>query len=51
MAISAADAGEADAARALLASADELAATIRHLVDDPDRIDARRARAVIAPAP
>ncbi|HTJ34093.1 MAG TPA: hypothetical protein VL738_12765 [Dactylosporangium sp.] len=46
-----ADAGEPDAARALLAAADELAATIRHLVDDPDRIDARRARAVIAAAP
>ncbi|WP_432833130.1 BTAD domain-containing putative transcriptional regulator [Dactylosporangium sp. CA-092794] len=43
----AAERGDADAGRRLLASADELAAAIRHVLDDADRMDADIARALI----
>ena len=39
--------GRPDAARDLLRAADDLAARIGHVLDDADRFDAHRARAVI----
>ena len=43
----AAESGDADRARTLLAEADELHGRLRHLVDDADRVDAVLARSAV----